>query len=553
MVQCVIVSLKRIEHTHYLFTYHMRMLAIMRMHIVKNQIDGSNTVSIEHHDAMLLFNITTYSKTSERSVSVNTATMFNEFNQYVATLTDEAQGQMFTAYQNILEIFERRGNLEHLTVQIIDQVALIYQHLKLDRIRAWIIDKSTITIPASLTDYYNENETKEYQARTYLRTHYIDLAALALALRAMVPIWGQYIHIGEQSSGSQMKEYIALQLLYKTGINQSDPFIRLGSYIQFYIDSNSGYNTSKAAPILTALGTADMQLYLLAKTIVRRLCIGELSSSNEQTHIVTNLFQYIFNGVRDLDRKFSKTFGGKIKDKKETIRNSKGGEEQSVSVAEMYKIVQPISDGDVVMLNVYTEYMEPLALKIEPGLNLDYLYACLHAISALEKEAILPHHVVLTQWMCHRVFSPKAGQSMNKASMLRLMSIVQAILWHWEMYDLAGLATATKINQSNMMGFGYNETRIRIKNELADELAKMTPHYQQPKSRQANVRNANPANKSIEAFSALISYSDWQLHCPSKLMGLVSGRVDRTNRFIIPGDIKIKLCQLLMKINQGMY
>lgn len=525
----------------------------MKMQIVRDPRDGVQVAEVEHRGEKLVFNINTYSKTSERSVSVNVDTMFDEFNQYVATLPAESQQTMFDAYKDIAATFEKRPDLDSLTSTLVNLVAKIYPFLDQTKIRAWIVNKSHIRIPTTLEDHFNNEETQEFRNRTYLRTHYLDLAAFALSLRAMVPIWGQYIHACEASSGSNMKEFVALQLLYKTGLTNTPAFERLATYIQAFIDSNSSQGRPKAAPILTGLGTADMCGFLLSKTIVRRLCIGELSSANDTSHIITNLYQYIFNGVRDLDRKFSKTFGGRVRDKKETIRNSRSSDEQSVSVVEMYKIVQPISDGDVVILSIFTEYVEHMAQTVDPTVDMDKLRMCLESVTALQNEAILPHQVTMAQWILHKVMSPKAGQSLNKEGILRAIAVSQALLWHWELYDLAGLITATKLHNPNTLGFGYNETRTRIRPEMAEEFQRMTPHYQLQKGRNPNPRTATPVARSIEAFSQLISHSDWRLNCHEKLLSLISGRIERTRKMIVPGDIRNQVGRLLIKVNEGQY
>ena len=525
----------------------------MQMKILRDARGGTQAVQVSRNEETLVFNISTYSKTSDRSVSVNPETMFDEFNQYIATLPESAQEELFLIYVNINATFQKRIDLQALTAILIKEVAKIFSFLDQTKIRAWIVNRSNIRIPASLEDHFNTNESIEYQNRTYLRTHYLDLAAMALSLRAMVPIWGQYIHVCESTSGNVLKEYTAMQLLYESGLDKTPAFERLTTYIQTFIDAEFR-DRPLAAPILSGLGTSDHPGFVLAQTVVRRLCIGELSAPpNDNSHIITNLYQYIHNNVRSLEGKFGKAFGGRIRDKKETIRNNKANDEQTVSMVEMYKIVQPIADGDVVVLSIYTERIREMALKIEPTLNLELLDLCLESIQALENEPILLHAEVMASWMMHRVMSPKAGQSLNKAAELRCIAVAQAILWHWGFYDLAGLITATKLNTPNMLGLGYNEHRPRIKPEQQANFLKQTPHVQMSSARSGTSKGITATQLTIEAYSNLLSHSEWRLNCHDRLLPSIPSRLDRTRKMIIPGDIRFQLGELLGKINAGQY
>lgn len=518
---------------------------------------GTQFVAVDHKGQRLAFDARTYAKTSDRSSSVDTETMFDEFNAYVATLPEEVQDELFAQYRLAYDGFERlQGNLDGLTQYLIDCVAVIFRHLEQDAIRAWIINRSHIRIPSTMQDQFNPEDAEDIRKRTYLRTDYLDLATFALSLRSMVPLWGQYIHVSEETSGSTLKEYVALELLYKTNLHQTRAFERLSVYIRAFIDSEIKPDAPKAAPILTSVGSQDLPPLLLSQAIVRRLSVGELSSANEGSHIITNLYQYILNAVRSLDRKFGKQFSGKIKDKKETIRNSKATDEQSVSVVEMYKIVQPISDGDVGILSVYTERMLEMALRVEPNLDLELLKKCVAAISSLETEAILDHQVTLAQWIIHKVMSPKAGQSLNKAAILRTIAVSQAILWHWGLHELAGLITATRLpTNQNAVGFGYAESRVRLKADMIDEFSRMTPHLHTVKrSRNSNSgKTQTAAARSIEAFCDLVRYTDWRLNCPEELLPLIPGRIERSRKMLVPGDLRIQLGKLLIRVNEGQY
>ncbi len=523
----------------------------MKIEIADDERENPRSVKLSHDGNTLFFNVATYTKTYDRSESVNPHKMFDELNAYWETNTPEQLNRIWDVYMRSHQALKFQTDLVVIEKMLRRYVAEMYAQVNLKAVRDWVVFKSNIMIPASLKDQYEESELQDYRDRTYLRKDYIDLVAMVLGVRMMVPLWGEFIAVSE-SETSQFKEYVAMRLLYESDIVVSDAMTRLRDYVRATI-VNSKENNVSAAAILVGISTTELPDYVTAMAVVRRLAIGDISPPDENSHIITNIHQYIGNTLRSQDRKFGgKQFGGRVTDKNEATNNRNGPDEQTVSMAEMYKVKQEVPDGDLVALSVYTENVHGMASKVDPTIPPELVNACMESIAKLDKEPVLKHQVVLVQWTMKDVLPTRAGESLDKPSIMRAMAVTQALLWHWGFYDIAALVTASKLpNNSTSYGYGgIGDGRGRIPKEIMDQLQLLFPHYVQGKGKQQSMRAVNVGAKSVDTFADIITESSWRLNCPNALIEKTN-RLENSKRMVVPGDLRIQLARLILFINTG--
>jgi hypothetical protein len=497
----------------------------------------------------LAFNTSTYTKTSDRTESVDPTRMFNEINAYWATRPQAELDTIWNVYAQSYRLFETQHDVSILTAALQKLVVTLFQNMHLPSIREWVVFKSSINVPATVHDSYRDNEMQDFRDRTYVRNDYMDLVAMTIAVRPMVPIWGEFIGVSETVTGSSHKEHAAFELLYHSNIVNSEPMERLRRYVQATI-ANSKDNTMNAAAILTAIGSTDLPDWVTALAVVRRLAIGEITITDDNSSIVSNIYQYIGNTLRSLDRKFGKPFGGKVTDKSDVTSGRGGGDEQSVSVSEKYKVKQEVADGEIVVLSVYTEDTYGMACKVDETIPQELVDRCLHCVKALENEPILRHHVTLVQWVLCRALPPRSGESLDKAAILRAMAVSQALLWHWQFYDLAALVTATPLPISTGYGYGSNDNLGRFPKDLMERLQQLYPHHQNFRGKHgSSPRQTNVGTRAIDKFQKMISPYDWRLHCHADLMARTN-RLENTRKMVIPGDVHIQLAHMFLRIHQ---
>lgn len=510
---------------------------LIRLESVEVELGTHSLVRFAYPGGELMWDVSEYDKANK-----STEDIFKDTNAYWASLPDTKQMQIAEIYHKIHEIFDSESDIRALRHQLQDLLKELYDQMPYEELLEWVRYHVHIRMPNTMRDDYGPNDPPDRQ-RTYLRRDYQELATFAIALRPMVPIWGEYILRAKKITGTEYKELDALRLLYRTSIIVSEPRQRL----QDYIDTTILYEAPNFAAVLKGLGTEERSEWLLALNIIRRVAPGEISSPDGVSSIVTNVYNYTKTKLDQI----AKTFKTNVVDKS---RPSRGMEEDNVSYLEMFKVKQKVSDGDLQPLELYSERTLNTAQTIDPTIDPKLVESCLKAVSALQHQPTYEHQVVLAQWVVAPAMPPLGIDSVTKLGIMRILAVTQAILWHWELYDLAALTTACPYPMEENQILSNLEGRNRIPKELVEELWVRYPYHQavKPKAgvpRGAPVRGINYAIQAIELFFELIKPHDWELYCPQELQERTS-KIPHTKKLIVPADIRAQLAHLCTKIDR---
>ena len=135
-------------------------------------------------------------------------------------------------------------NTETLTDNLADLVEQIYQLATYDNLKSWVY-RADLQYPEDLSDTYQEYgpRGRNYRERTYIKNEYLELVALALGLRLMIPIWGLYIQLIVGRSGNYYKEAEAVDLLDQSGVKDWPPYVRMEEYVAASVDGEASLST----------------------------------------------------------------------------------------------------------------------------------------------------------------------------------------------------------------------------------------------------------------------------------------------------------------------
>lgn len=500
-------------------------------------------VVITHGSETLTWDTSLYSKATTLTV----AEVFSEMNAYLERLSFQRQAAIFAVYKQIHEVITDVYTKDNPVGPLIALTKELYNQVPMSELEAWVLHKdANIILPASLLTEYGDQPA----ARTYLKDDYQQLVVLALALRLMLPIWGEYIREYGDEAGSTHKEKAALKILARSWVLTSKPAERLQEYLMNLIPREL-----KLAPVFNGLGSEELPEWILGLVCTRRLVVSPLSSPDEKTNLISSVYNYTHtNTFNSMERKFRQLIV-------EKHRASPHGEDNT-SLLENYKVKQPLSDGDVMMLSVYTEFTTDgvsgsrklaMAESIDPSIPMAFVEACVAEIPKIIRMNILTHHYTLVQYVVSSVIPAAGVESLNRSSFLRALAVSQAVLWHWGFYDLAALITASPNNNSSGNMFGI-ETRPRIPKELVERLVELYPYYQAVGNRndvasmEKQRRQNNPAIKAIDILSKEINNKEWNLYAPLELVRL-SSATRGTRRMFAPPDLKTQLANLCIKIS----
>lgn len=522
----------------------------MRIQILSSAQAGttsSEIVQISHNGQVLNWDISPYSRSRDAQGEAAAATVFDEINSYLEQVSAERQHKIFETFRAIREELNQGYDTRPLTVSLQRYVEQLYNLMPFEDVEYWVRMSSNLRVPPSIKHDHSPEDPKDegYIAQTYLYRDYQQLMALTVALRPMVPIWGEFLKAIKETSGNTNKEQVGMKLLYFSSLIKSEPMTRLYEYIIARATAQYKTGPSQAA-LMGGMGSSELPDWLRAITVVRRLTVCPIVSQEEHNNLVTNIHQFLRHNLTGLDKKFGGQFNGSITDKE---RSANTKDDSNDSLVEMYKIKAEIPDGEAQKMSIYPEYLQNLIDHIDPTLPREYVDQCMEAITTLQYHSIEEHQSRLMRWVMSPAIPHEGAALMPRTPERLVMAVIQAALWHWGFYSLAVLMTATPVVREEGVMLGGTELRGRMSKELDRQLQEAFPHYRQPRQVNAPSKHYNPAVRAIEKFCSLAARNEWMLHAPLPLKKLAT-RPEFFMRYEITAEIRTALAELLTKITK---
>ena len=462
------------------------------------------------------------------SVSVFEKTRFNtvddpfrEINSYWAWLTPSRRQRIWEIYQQIWTIFQdfqpgidildrpvdsHLVDLDKIAGSVTTLVEELYNHMPLHEIDTWLQHYGRIKYPENLKDVLDSDDISP--DKTYLRADYHGLVVLTIALRPMVPIWGEYVNYIKKEVGTSYKEFYSLFLISKTHLVNSAPMLRL----QRYIEANIPRDTDTAAAIIKGLPSSQLPDWLLALVLVRRLALGEVDAAEDRGSIISNVYGFISRTLMDLDKKF-----GGVREKYPE-KDGDDGDDGS-SKLEFFKMKEPLTAAQRQTVAVYTEFPHQMARHLDPTIPKELVDRCMgYAFNGTLK----PFQDVqkrIIQLTLRRLVSSKAILSLNRQELTRAAVVVQAALIHWGFDLLAVLLTASPYENEDMVY--TSQGRAKISPASADKLGEIYPWLQEGGNRKINI--------GVTGIQKMVAEWNSQSWLPTTPLNLYDGNLVKLN------------------------
>lgn len=507
----------------------------MEMSIVPlSESGGRPELLIQHGGRQLYWNIGSFDKRHLGAVDVCI-----HINGYWAKLPHARQEKIFGIFETIRNIFEDSSETGQLINDLLPQVKVLYDEHSLEEIGHYIaFYASDIVVPPTFADTYTPNEDRpSTREKTYTKPDYQALVTLALALRVMIPIWGEFIHRTKNETGTNFKEFYAFQLLSQTKLVGSPAMEKLKTYVENNIKSDK----SMASAIVGGVGSEDYSGWLLALVLVRRLCIGDVGGFNELTNLVTFIYNFI---IYKVSGNTSTSFGEMIRNKE--FESGDSSNEHNASRIENYKIKQESPIGDMVILEHYMEDIDRVAVQLKDNIDLDLLRQFAAAAAPLQNEQLWPGQIVLTQWVLSPVMPPRGIPHLTKKSTIAAIVLAQTWLWQNGHRDLAGMITAIASNNQDQTHLSGQDSRARIPKDMMEQINQLFPFARVSSAKQRTKPN-NAAVVAIDSVSALLGARDWILTVPDEQASVITGN-QALRRYSCPYDIRYQLAKLTIEL-----
>jgi len=510
------------------------------MQILVNELSskGITSLLLSHKNEKMLLSAGSY----HSAAIINRETLFKETNDFIATLPESSQDRLWALYLKIEEYLasEEIRSSYFVRAEIESVAKELYQIVTYPALRAYV-DRANLIIPGDVSEKFEEfNERgRNYRSRTYIRADYMDMVAMALGLRFMVPIWGMYIQNVSSVNGNGYKESEAVKLIELAGVDQWPPFARMYEYIEASVDKEISMTT-----VMAGLSSEEIPRHLMAMALVRKISIGPLSTAVERDSLARILFNYVTGTHLRMDGRFQ-SVTGIVQAKRH--RNTDKGDEDNSSVWDDYSQTQEITEGDRQMIEVFTENVLEIVKRTAPDLEYSRVQQCIAVCSRHEDRPIEPFQKALVFWVI-RSISPEARELLLKLTHFRLMGIAQAVLDHLGFHELAILVSAEEFIAEDGDTFMPSETRNKITKQQAEILDKQYPYYRQETKRQEPGKRSNVTVIAIDMVVDWMSGRAWKPHAPRDIIAKVP-MLPQTGHMYISGDIRRQLADMIIHVN----
>jgi|JI8StandDraft_2_1071088.scaffolds.fasta_scaffold30806_2 hypothetical protein len=456
--------------------------------------------------------------------------LYLEFNAYLKWLGNDKQAALWDIYVELHEAISNIENRQLLEVELVDRINLMYDIISVPDVEHWLAIHGNVSYPDGfLTEHDADDRTPD---GTYLRSDYRWLVALALALRAMVVVWGSYLFLVRKTIGTDHKEYIAGRLIAHSSIMDCKPMMRLERYINFRISRG----IDDAPPVIEGLGTDEIPNWFLANVLIRRMAIGELNATKEGS-LISNIFGFINPKLEGMARVF-----GAVREKH--AGPEEDGSDNGTSILEMFRAKQQLTTGDVATLNVYAENIHNLAAHIDPTIEENqtlledcYRYTICHMDMMLHRT-----QEILVQWIIHNPMSARAVPDLQRIPLLNAIAVSQALLIHWGLADVAAvlIASASYRTEDDMLN---NVVQNKIPADTVSEILRISPFYCVKDV--GNPKKSNYALLAIHGLSKDIHALKWTLRYHPTIVGHIpEGRIDAGGIYTLPCNMAEQLAKL---------
>lgn len=528
----------------------------MKLEVTEVQGSGFAEVTASHRDKKLVFSTATYGKVRLQ----DPYRVFDEINGYWASLDAKTQDAIWDCYEEIREFLDESLDTFHTMRYLRKHISDMYTHMSMDSFSKWLLTKGNLYIPGDIQDSISEDSRYPRADQTYLKEDYINLAALALSLRPLLPIWGEFIDPSRQSGTSdRYKEMEAVGLIANTDIitwpRDNSAFDKLQNYIRIYTEDKP----VAVGNLWRGIGSSELPLWLQAKVMVRRMTIVPLCDHTVTHSIIANIYNYVQSNMKPTDRRIADRVTDKIP------QESGSDEDDKTSFLEGYKVKQRVTTGDAVLFNVYSENMAGIAQSVDPTIDLTLLDKTTAVIPKVLGMRVHEHQIRIAQWVLAKGYPPRAFYQVNKASVNRLLATAQALLWHWGFLDIACLLQVDSINATLQGIPGITQqpkSGGRIARKYDEELMELFPHTKPERisaRRQQQLEQSGGAivvnrsnNYAVVAINNLardVNRYDWQYHGPNELWKLADQPEGR-NIVVLPMKFKDILTDMVIHISR---
>ncbi len=481
--------------------------------------------------------------------------LFDQINRYWETLDAQTRQAIFDCYMGIREVFDNVASVDEQTRRIRPWILQLTALHDLEKLEQWVKIHGNIHIKNTFREEYIVDRAKVQELgyiqastpeKTYLRPDVWKLVTFTIGCRIMFPIFGEYIVQTSDDIDTEYKEYRAGGLILGTTFEQYEGFQKLHTYIV----ANTQPERVKTSAILDGLPSDQFPYWALFLVLIRRLTIADVRGIGDVT-IVSFIHNYIATRAGKYETNFS---FGRTRDKE--LPSGSGDDESKLSTVEQYKIPEEHGPGFIVELDRDANNIQAMVRCLCPDVPKRLIDQALRAAQALQHESFSDSgpQIRIFQWLIGPYMAPRFVHNIEKLSVIPMLAVVQAMLWHNGWKDLAVFLSTTKMPDEAVMTITSGVTRSNIPRIQKDKITELYPHTRRSTGR-ATAAKAPPAGLvAVQKTANEILASNWKMHAHQDWidqLGYQNVSSARRQEYRIPNDIRVQLADLCILIAES--
>lgn len=386
----------------------------------------------------------------------NLTTLYDQINEYVATLPMYTQKEIYDVFYKIYsnEYKQNYGDINYV-VKLENKIAKVSELLNYNNFKIWMSHKeSKMIIPENIIDDYvydpDMNTTRE---KTYVRREYKDLISLIVFIRALSPLYLDFYNYIKQITNHYY--YKMFMLFVKSDIYVSPEIEKLKSYIEVNQLTLVGNNKNEHLIINAGLSNDDILDSLVSEIIFNKLLT--IDFFNKKCNIISFIFQTI---------KYKGNFStlDSIAIRSKTTINDPNKED--ISYFEDYRKTSNIPIGTVVEIQHAVSNIEFLVNALgHSNFNFDMYQKELENLPLLMKNKIDKIQIYLLGWFISKIINPRALYYIENKKLVELLLFAKTVLLNNDQTFIATLLSSYRSKENNYIN-------IIIKTSVNKTLAK---------------------------------------------------------------------------------
>lgn len=425
-----------------------------------------------------------------------------------------------------------------------DKIHKILDLFILDDIYHFLRNIYHINVPNQLLDSFNENielDGKGSRVQTYIKDEYIQLASLSVMIKSVIGLIGEFAYIRNGDLNGIHKEYLLFQMIYSyKPLSESEPMVKIMGFIAKLIELTPKDEAIEHKTILDKQVSKNyIPLYIASTVVLQKIGVLGLSFDNENRNIVTKIYNYIKNKLKN-NGDVSKSIRNK------DTPDTKDEDQHQESIAEIYRAVTDLAPGTIVEYNWALRSIDVILRQLK-----------LNMLDVIDKKIvndakdftrcflgdveISKVQIDILSMLFKTIVDPRSLERVNLESIINLMSVGFSYLWGINSKVMALLLTAKVHNNLEDEMFINNSTNIsRLTKEIKSELDIIYPYHKIVNE----VTTVNTAIKSIDLLAGEFLSKRWIASAYPHYVKEVYNDPNISN--LVVNDIKIQIANMLI-------